>query len=248
MGDLVSVATEKDRTLYFDFLPLDLGPIKGMKTSFQLYTVPGQIFYDATRRIVLEGADGVVFVADSHPDMMIENIESLENLDDNLRANGLDLETTPLIFQWNKRDLDDAMPVDEIAMGADVEKGVRPATPFHVDAPVLDVPGGDAVAGELCGGRAEVLEVSERHPAAAMNHDRDGMRPRSLGQAQIAELDGIAAVDDSMIGQRCRGRQYVLRRHELEVRRWLPVPTLRRAHRSHRTVHQPRYSNDCDQQ
>lgn len=121
VGDLVSVATEKDRTLYFDFLPLDLGPIKGMKTSFQLYTVPGQIFYDATRRIVLEGADGVVFVADSHPDMMIENIESLENLDANLRANGLDLETTPIVFQWNKRDLDEALPVDEIAIALNPE-------------------------------------------------------------------------------------------------------------------------------
>jgi len=113
-GDLVSIATETDRTLYFDFLPLDLGMVAGMRTKFQLYTVPGQVYYDATRKLVLQGCDGVVFVADSNPDIMAENIESLDNLAKNLRENGLDLEEIPLVLQFNKRDLPNAVPVEEI--------------------------------------------------------------------------------------------------------------------------------------
>ncbi len=115
VGDLAAVATESDRTLFFDFLSLDLGQIAGMKTKFQLYTVPGQVYYDATRKIVLEGADGVVFVADSHPDMVSENLESLANLQQNLIANNIDPDTTPLVMQWNKRDLENAVPVEEMA-------------------------------------------------------------------------------------------------------------------------------------
>ncbi|MHC4201427.1 MAG: GTP-binding protein, partial [Planctomycetota bacterium] len=104
-GELVSIATETDRTLYFDFLPLNLGQIAGMNTKFQLYTVPGQVFYNATRKLVLQGADGIVFVADSNPEMRDENIESLENLAENLEENGLNINDMPLVFQWNKRDL-----------------------------------------------------------------------------------------------------------------------------------------------
>ena len=115
VGDLAAVATESDRTLFFDFLSLDLGQIAGMKTKFQLYTVPGQVYYDATRKVVLEGADGIVFVADSHPDMMSENLESLANLQQNLIANNIDPDTTPLVMQWNKRDLEDAVSVEEMA-------------------------------------------------------------------------------------------------------------------------------------
>lgn len=113
-GELVSIATETDRTLYFDFLPLDLGTVAGMRTKFQLYTVPGQVYYDATRKLVLQGADGVVFVADSNPSMLQENIESLENLAKNLKENGIDINDLPLVLQWNKRDLPNAMPVDEM--------------------------------------------------------------------------------------------------------------------------------------
>src|SRR5205085_11001112 len=98
-GDLVSIATETDRTLYFDFLPLDLGTVAGMRTKFQLYTVPGQVYYDATRKLVLQGCDGIVFVADSNPDLMAENIESLDNLAKNLRENGLDMMDIPLVLQ-----------------------------------------------------------------------------------------------------------------------------------------------------
>jgi signal recognition particle receptor subunit beta len=119
-GELVSIATETDRTLYFDFLPLDLGQIAGMSTKFQLYTVPGQVFYNATRKLVLQGADGVIFVADSNPDMRDENVESLENLIENLQENGLNINDLPMVFQWNKRDLPNAMSPEE--MNADLNK------------------------------------------------------------------------------------------------------------------------------
>ncbi|MHC4884618.1 MAG: GTP-binding protein, partial [Planctomycetota bacterium] len=106
-GELVSIATETDRTLFFDFLPLDLGSVAGMNTKFQLYTVPGQVYYNATRKLVLQGADGVVFVADSQKSMREENVESLNNLIENLAENGLRIEDLALVLQWNKRDLED---------------------------------------------------------------------------------------------------------------------------------------------
>lgn len=114
IGELISIATETDRTLYFDFVPLDLGILAGMTTKIQLYSVPGQVFYNATRKLVLQGSDGIVFVADSHPDMIRENIESVQNLEENLRENGLDIRKVPLVFQWNKRDLPNAMPTEEL--------------------------------------------------------------------------------------------------------------------------------------
>jgi signal recognition particle receptor subunit beta len=115
-GKLVSIATEKDRTLYFDFLPIDLGTIAGMTTKFQLYTVPGQVFYDATRKLVLNGADAVVFVADSNPALRLENIQSVQNMVSNMRHNGLDVVKTPIVFQWNKRDVPDAMSVKDMSI------------------------------------------------------------------------------------------------------------------------------------
>lgn len=113
-GKLLTVATETDRTLFFDFLPMELGTIRGMKVRVQLYTVPGQVFYDATRRIVLRGSDGVVFVADSQRVMMDANIESLDNLKTNLRLNSLDPETVPLALQYNKQDLPDVATAEEL--------------------------------------------------------------------------------------------------------------------------------------
>lgn len=113
-GDLVSLATEQDRTLFFDFLPLDIGDVKGFKTKFQLYTVPGQVFYNATRKLVLRGADGVAFIADSQESRRKDNIDSFNNLLENLREYDMDLETTPFIMQYNKRDLPDAMPIAEL--------------------------------------------------------------------------------------------------------------------------------------
>lgn len=113
-GELISLATDQDRTLYFDFLPLDIGKIHGFSTKFQLYTVPGQVYYNATRKLVLRGVDGLVFVADSQKSKMDENVESLENLVDNLREYGYSMERIPIIFQYNKRDLPDLSSVEEL--------------------------------------------------------------------------------------------------------------------------------------
>jgi mutual gliding-motility protein MglA len=113
-GKMISLATETERTLFFDFLPLSLGEIRGFRTRFHLYTVPGQVFYDASRKLILKGVDGVVFVADSQMERMEANIESLENLRDNLKEQGYDLDKLPYIVQYNKRDLPNASPVAEL--------------------------------------------------------------------------------------------------------------------------------------
>lgn len=113
-GEMTSIATEGDRTLFFDFLPLDLGQVRGMTTKFQLYTVPGQIYYASTRKLVLQGADAVIFVADSQAEKMPENIESLKDLQDNLAEYGIKIDEIPLVLQWNKRDLPSALPVGEL--------------------------------------------------------------------------------------------------------------------------------------
>jgi signal recognition particle receptor subunit beta len=113
-GKMISMSTETDRTLFFDFMPMELGTIAGQKVRVQLYTVPGQVFYDATRKLVLRGADGVVFVADSQNTMRESNLESLENLKTNLRINRLDPEKIALVFQYNKRDLSNVDTVDDM--------------------------------------------------------------------------------------------------------------------------------------
>ncbi len=113
-GKMLSLATKSDRTLFFDFLPIDLGQIQGMKTKVQLYTVPGQVFYNETRRLVLKGADGVVFVADTQENMVEANMDSFRNLEENLAAHGMSLEDTPHVIQYNKRDLPNAMPIEPI--------------------------------------------------------------------------------------------------------------------------------------
>ena len=113
-GRMVSLATETDRTLFFDFLPLDLGTISGFQTRFQLYTVPGQVYYDATRKLVLQGADGVVFVADSQRAQAEENVDSFRNLQVNLLEQGVDPRQIPTVLQYNKRDLPGVMSVEEL--------------------------------------------------------------------------------------------------------------------------------------
>ena len=114
IGDLTSIATEGDRTLFFDFLPLNLGSVSGMTTKFQIYTVPGQVYYNSTRKLVLQGADGIVFVADSRRGKMDENLESFANLEENLEEYGMDMGTIPLVVQYNKRDLPDVYTVEEM--------------------------------------------------------------------------------------------------------------------------------------
>jgi signal recognition particle receptor subunit beta len=114
-GDLTSISTDGDRTLFFDYMSLDLGTIAGMRTAFQLYTVPGQVYYNSTRKLVLQGVDGVVFVADSSASMVNQNLESLRNLEENLNEYGKSLATLPHVIQMNKRDLPDALSVEELS-------------------------------------------------------------------------------------------------------------------------------------
>jgi signal recognition particle receptor subunit beta len=113
-GKLISLATEQERTLFFDFLPVDLGTIRGFKTRFHLYTVPGQVYYNASRRLILKGVDGIVFVADSQAERMDANIAAMQNLYENLADYGYDPANIPIVLQWNKRDLPTAVPVEEM--------------------------------------------------------------------------------------------------------------------------------------
>jgi signal recognition particle receptor subunit beta len=114
-GKMISLATETERTLFFDFLPLDLGSVRGFKTRIHLYTVPGQVFYDASRKLILRGVDGIVFVADSQKERMDANVEALDNLMDNLKEHGYDFFKIPYVLQLNKRDLPNAMAVDSLS-------------------------------------------------------------------------------------------------------------------------------------
>ncbi len=123
-GKMISLATETDRTLFFDFLPLDLGTVRGFRTRFHLYTVPGQVFYDASRKLLLRGVDGVVFVADSQEERMDANIEALENLHDNLREHGYDASKVPYVLQLNKRDLPNALSTAQLK--EELNKGNAP--------------------------------------------------------------------------------------------------------------------------
>src|SRR6186713_3405626 len=113
-GKMISLATETERTLFFDFLPLSLGEIRGFKTRFHLYTVPGQVFYDASRKLILKGVDGVVFVGDSQMERMEANQESMQNLYDNMSEYGYDLTKIPAVMQYNKRDLPNAAPMEQL--------------------------------------------------------------------------------------------------------------------------------------
>jgi mutual gliding-motility protein MglA len=114
-GKMISLATETERTLFFDFLPLDLGSVRGFKTRIHLYTVPGQVFYDASRKLILRGVDGIVFVADSQEQRMDANVEALDNLMSNLKEHGYDFNKIPYVLQLNKRDLPNILPVDLLA-------------------------------------------------------------------------------------------------------------------------------------
>ncbi len=113
-GDLTTIATEHDRTLFFDFMPIDLGNVAGMKTKLRLFTVPGQSYYNATRKLVLQGTDGIIFVADSQKSKLEENKQSFQNLKENLAVHKIDIATVPLVIQWNKRDMPGIMSVEEL--------------------------------------------------------------------------------------------------------------------------------------
>ena len=113
-GKMISLATETERTLFFDFLPIDLGEIRGFKTRFHLYTVPGQVYYNASRKLILKGVDGIIFVADSQTERQEANVEAMHNLYENLESYGYDLEEIPFAIQYNKRDLSNIMPVEDL--------------------------------------------------------------------------------------------------------------------------------------
>ena len=113
-GQMITLNTENERTLFFDFLPLDLGEIRGFKTRFHLYTVPGQVFYEASRKLILRGVDGLVFVADSQVERMEANLESYQGLERNLAEQGYDVSKVPMVMQWNKRDLPNVVPVEDL--------------------------------------------------------------------------------------------------------------------------------------
>ena len=113
-GKMISLATETERTLFFDFLPIDLGEVRGFKTRFHLYTVPGQVYYNASRKLILKGVDGIIFVADSQEARMEANIEAMHNLYENLESYGYDISEIPLAIQYNKRDLENIQPVEEL--------------------------------------------------------------------------------------------------------------------------------------
>ena len=152
-GKLISLATESERTLFFDFLPVDLGTIRGFKTRFHLYTVPGQVYYNASRKLILKGVDGIVFVADSQMDRAEANQESMQNLYDNMAEYGYDLTRMPFVIQYNKRDLPNASPLGELQYalnpGWDVTDPMRQRLtpdPFHAGEHLLEqVPTGEWV-------------------------------------------------------------------------------------------------------
>jgi len=133
-GKMISLATETERTLFFDFLPVDLGTIRGFKTRFHLYTVPGQVYYNASRKLILKGVDGIVFVADSQLERMEANVESMQNLYDNMAEYGYDLTKIPFVIQYNKRDLPNAAPI------RDLQAAMNPGWPIEEAAQQKQAP------------------------------------------------------------------------------------------------------------
>jgi len=149
-GKLISLATENERTLFFDFLPVDLGTIRGFNTRFHLYTVPGQVYYNASRKLILKNVDGIVFVADSQPGRMEANLESMQNLYDNMAEYGYDLTRMPFVIQYNKRDLPNATPLGE--MQAALNPGWEPADPSKARVTPDPFHAGENLVDQLSGG------------------------------------------------------------------------------------------------
>ncbi|MEP6572565.1 MAG: GTPase domain-containing protein [Gemmatimonadota bacterium] len=165
-GKLISLATETERTLFFDFLPVDLGTIRGFKTRFHLYTVPGQVYYNASRKLILKGVDGVVFVADSQIERMEANIEAMQNLYDNMAQHGYNLTSIPFVIQYNKRDLPNAAPLREL------QAALNPGWPVEDPAKQRNVPDpyheGEPLVEQIDG---QWIERAQYFEAVAMNGD-----------------------------------------------------------------------------
>jgi signal recognition particle receptor subunit beta len=171
-GELTSISTDGDRTLFFDFMPLDLGTVAGMRTQFQLYTVPGQVYYNSTRKLVLQGVDGVIFIADSSAAMLQENADSLRNLHENLLEYGKSLDTIPWVIQYNKRDLPDALSVEELQ---------RALNPQGVPCFEAVANTGQGVFPTLKSLAARVLETIHSNSGAATARQEPGARPAASG-------------------------------------------------------------------
>jgi mutual gliding-motility protein MglA len=199
-GKMISMSTETDRTLFFDFMPMELGTINGKKVRVQLYTVPGQVFYDATRKLVLRGTDGVVFVADSQESMQRSNLESLENLKTNLRVNRIDPDKVALVFQYNKRDLPNVSSVE--AMNAYMNPGNVPV----VEASAIT---GAGVTATLRTAVARILENLNRNVDTTLHDEpaleapdmsqKAGVAPHSAGTPKLSmksEPAPPAAIED----------------------------------------------------
>ena len=181
-GKLISLATETDRTLFFDFLPLELGTVRGFKTRFHLYTVPGQVFYDASRKLILKGVDGVIFVADSQVERMDANVEAIDNLQTNLKAQGYDLTNISYVLQLNKRDLPNVATVDEMVK--------------------LPAPQGRAdLRGRGRQGHRRLRDPEGRRQARAAGADQDGLIRRATTEAPGEDqLSGAQPAPPSPLG------------------------------------------------
>jgi len=166
-GKLISLATETERTLFFDFLPVDLGTIRGFNTRFHLYTVPGQVYYNASRKLILKNVDGVVFVADSQLERMEANLESMQNLYDNLAEYGYDVTRIPFVIQYNKRDLPNAAPVADLQ--AALNPGWEPADPSRARITPDPYHAGENLVEQL--GSGEWVEKAPYFEAVAINGD-----------------------------------------------------------------------------
>lgn len=238
-GKMLSLATETDRTLFFDFLPIELGTIRGMKTRIQLYTVPGQVFYNATRRMVLKGADCVVFVCDSQEAMLEANIESIENLRENLEVNEIDPDEIPTVMQYNKRDLPNALPIEILndklnprgllafeAMaikGVGVEETLRGVTGLVFKSLAAKYGGAEAAA-RAAPQKAEVTAPPARPPARAPARPPAPPRapaPRVPLEAEESDEDLLDSID---LGRDEPAQEAFLGAEEEEISFDAPMP------------------------
>ena len=182
-GKMISLATETERTLFFDFLPVDLGTIRGFKVKFHLYTVPGQVYYNASRKLILKGVDGVVFVADSQIDRMEANIEAMQNLYDNMAQHGYDITRLPFVIQYNKRDLPNAAPL------AELQGALNPGWPVDDPARQRPVPDPDR-AGEFLVNfqEGQWIERAPHFEAVALNGDGVFDTLKAISKAVVKTL------------------------------------------------------------
>ncbi len=221
-GEMVSLETQTDRTLFFDLLPMEVGTIAGFKARIQLYTVPGQVFYNSTRKLVLKGVDGVVFVADSQKPMMHSNVESLANLEENLTELGLSSSSLPIVLQYNKRDLPDIAPVDEL------EKKLNTNSWTSFEASALTGLGVFETLRAISKltlislrGQLEAAAAGEMEPSVSFDRTEAATRPASDGEGAASQTATEPADTETarrVVDQKLR-RDFILRLPEDEFGR-----------------------------